>query len=801
MTDIPLRSIFISDFRRLEGHRTLPLDAPIVLIHGPNGTGKTSVLSAIELALTGDIRSMRRHDSRYTAHLPFQGRDFATLRIEVSEELAASSDPISMTVAGNRIDGAPKLNREASEFYAERCYLDQVSLGQLLELYQYRVGKEESALARFVNELLGLEQLDALRVGLADSTDFRLLKKLSEPLSRADAEAKKAKTDLTEAARALESARLDLARQQDALLVALDSLGLQPPGEKRDVTLRAEELLRALRPTDDMSAARKLNDELTILRGRIEALSGRPAMRRLEDARAAIVSTSAKIEEWRTEHQAVIEAWHAEMAKFELRVTDSDADALNDELNRINRILIMQEEASAERDRVKDQIAARRSALLEFQGRYSVAQVEAGSLVEGLATLRDNASDNVCPVCDRDYSEVSRTHLTEHIDTKMLELAQEGERLRELRRQRDSVAAEVQRDEERLGELNEVLLTDARRAAINSRQAAAAHLLDRFQRLGPALRLGDDLRFQARQAQVEIENLEAMAAEVEILRADLRELAKALGAPQPELEQSLEESWRVLAGVSTARLRSMEAVQQSHSVATQYLEQCRQLDQRVADFKDTVARAAERKVFWDNRIDDARRLQAVAKSVQEASSQARSSIVQRVFSESLNDVWRSVFTRLAPHEPFVPAFGIPNSFKASLEVTLETVHTSGASGGSPQMMLSAGNLNTAALSLFIALHLAVEPIVPCLVFDDPVQSMDEVHIAQFAALVRTLSKHHQRQVIIAVHERELFEYLALELSPAFRGDELITLELGERSMDEDRGITRSTWVPDQSIVV
>ena len=48
-------------------------------------------------------------------------------------------------------------------------------------------------------------------------------------------------------------------------------------------------------------------------------------------------------------------------------------------------------------------------------------------------------------------------------------------------------------------------------------------------------------------------------------------------------------------------------------------------------------------------------------------------------------------------------------------------------------MLSAGNLNTAALTLFLALHLSVEPRFPWLVLDDPVQTMDEVHIAQFAA--------------------------------------------------------------------
>jgi ABC-type molybdenum transport system ATPase subunit/photorepair protein PhrA len=34
------------------------------------------------------------------------------------------------------------------------------------------------------------------------------------------------------------------------------------------------------------------------------------------------------------------------------------------------------------------------------------------------------------------------------------------------------------------------------------------------------------------------------------------------------------------------------------------------------------------------------------------------------------------------------------------------------------------------------------------ILDDPVQSMDDVHIAHFAALLRTLSKEHGRQVMI-----------------------------------------------------
>ena len=95
-------------------------------------------------------------------------------------------------------------------------------------------------------------------------------------------------------------------------------------------------------------------------------------------------------------------------------------------------------------------------------------------------------------------------------------------------------------------------------------------------------------------------------------------------------------------------------------------------------------------------------------------------------------------------------------------------------------MLSSGNLNTAALTLFLALHLAVRPKLPWLVLDEPVQSMDDVHIANFAALLRTLSKQHGRQILVAVQNRNLFDYLTLEMSPAFPGDELITIEL-ERS--------------------
>src|SRR5258707_3354927 len=78
-----LRSITVTNFRSIKGSVTVPLDAPVVLIHGQNGTGKTSLLSAIELGLTAQLPSLARLDRDYLAHLVHkeakEGRVVATV--------------------------------------------------------------------------------------------------------------------------------------------------------------------------------------------------------------------------------------------------------------------------------------------------------------------------------------------------------------------------------------------------------------------------------------------------------------------------------------------------------------------------------------------------------------------------------------------------------------------------------------------------------------------------------------------------------------------------------------------------
>jgi len=50
-----LKELTIAGFRGFKLPKTIPLDADIVVIHGSNGSGKSSIVEALEWLLLGDI--------------------------------------------------------------------------------------------------------------------------------------------------------------------------------------------------------------------------------------------------------------------------------------------------------------------------------------------------------------------------------------------------------------------------------------------------------------------------------------------------------------------------------------------------------------------------------------------------------------------------------------------------------------------------------------------------------------------------------------------------------------------------
>jgi len=175
-----LKSVTVKDFRSIRGQVTVPLDAPVVLIHGQNGAGKTSILSAIELGLTGAVQSLGRSETDYITHLPHKSGNSGRVVLTV-DGLNGQSQIANLIVTSDGVKNSHLLDGDLSRFFTERCYLAQATLGRLLELYQYQDSrKSDSALTKFVKDLLGLDRLEALIDGLHPTGDVRRLR-LSAP--------------------------------------------------------------------------------------------------------------------------------------------------------------------------------------------------------------------------------------------------------------------------------------------------------------------------------------------------------------------------------------------------------------------------------------------------------------------------------------------------------------------------------------------------------------------------------------------------------------------------------------------
>src|SRR5262250_337339 len=144
-----LKSITVANFRSVKGSVTVPLDAPVVLMHGQNGTGKTSILSAIELGLTRQVPSLARFDSDYVSHLVHKEADEGSIAVTVDGlDDGAKTTNVVVTRAG--VSGNTLLSRQQASFYSERCYLAQATLGRLLEIYEDRdTRKSDSPLTKF----------------------------------------------------------------------------------------------------------------------------------------------------------------------------------------------------------------------------------------------------------------------------------------------------------------------------------------------------------------------------------------------------------------------------------------------------------------------------------------------------------------------------------------------------------------------------------------------------------------------------------------------------------------------------
>jgi exonuclease SbcC len=264
-----------------------------------------------------------------------------------------------------------------------------------------------------------------------------------------------------------------------------------------------------------------------------------------------------------------------------------------------------------------------------------------------------------------------------------------------------------------------------------------------------------------------------------------------LKLPTPELAESLERFLDTREQQEATRKSENQAALQVLTTLQRTWQRRRKVveESRLAKERLDRQEAARRKI--DEQIRRARELVNIANAVQKT-------VIAEVFNESLNRLWNDLFSRLVKVEPFRITLQelkvVARKLRVRFAATCDEV-----SFDQPGSVLSSGNLNTAALSLFPALNLIEQPRHHVLVLDDPVQNMDEIHFIHFAEVLRELARTSGRQLVMALHDRPLFEYLCLELGPTRPEQSLLAIQLDRDPVTFQVTLLheRNQWTPDE----
>ncbi|SDJ86163.1 exonuclease SbcC [Cryobacterium psychrotolerans] len=811
-----LKSLKVKNFRSIRGEWTIPLDGSIVLLHGNNGAGKTSILSAIELAATGTISHLRDSgDESYAKHILHRGSRDGSVSLAVSNSTNRIGVSSTLSLSTRGPDGQPLLDEHLGRHFAERCLLSQATLGRLLDVYAPPDQKrQESALINFVKELLGIDRLDDLISGLHSTIRVDYAQKKSRVWTAALAERKRVAEGHANQKLRLIALDKDLGQLRAVLRERMAST---VPGDASDKELSrcaSRELREAEQNESELAALTNLDAMLRIATSISEAVGG-PDLELMDstfnELELDVVSArrllntlwseiDGPINSYAKTANSLLEVeaeWRREHARNDLdRMTNHARQFLERLDEEIQNAQDMQSRLRRRRDTLHDRISIGNQ-LRELRDDLGATLIS-GQLTEALALILPNVSGPNCPVCDQGF-ESGAEGLQEHIQSKLEELHLETEawstadvRLRDCETEIAQISLEISRLEAQAEEPH----------VAGSRHSLRKAVSVLIQEYPPIEALLDDVKVQSSALAALEEQLDAAIskrARSRELVSQIKTIETELAVGHPQSDQSNAERIEFLREKLTLRRTQSETLRRTASRLRSTLKEFETAVEESTELRISVERDQKRLDGMDAQLGEAKHRKDLASDLRVRAEEERSRVINSVFDQRLNGTWRKLFSRLVPDEPFLPQFDRQIKSERSISVNLTTQDRQGQSAGTPSAMLSHGNLNTAALSLFLSLHFVAPNELPWLILDDPVQSMDDIHIANFAALLKHMSREQGRQVVVAVHQRELFDYLALELTPAAPGQDLITVEIDRSSSDTTITTRKREFQPDSAL--
>ena len=352
------------------------------------------------------------------------------------------------------------------------------------------------------------------------------------------------------------------------------------------------------------------------------------------------------------------------------------------------------------------------------------------AMLKLLIDAKSQAGSNICPICDRPLE-----NLTGHIEYKLKDLTAEQpefesrlartraslELLENLRRQMNVEIAEIKKE-----------ISDRRDEEQTLLKGMGDFLSDYRTIIGNRCSLQQVSKYlegRVNEAQATITSLTGLADRASRLRSEISAASTRTSTLSTELK-----------GLEGQRGR----------------------------FEKRLAEANAAKQIVESFIETTQWLQGIlSKELEEVLSTYANTYVSMQFAE--------LFHRICGHEYWGVAIPEARMRYRRAEVDWNATYRGEVYQG--EAVFSQGELNACALAMFLALATAQSEHPKFLLLDDPIQSMDEMRIDDFAQVLKSLKDDLGWQLLIAIHEESVFEYLKRQLYPSSEGQSLASYKL------------------------
>ncbi|GJM61186.1 AAA family ATPase [Persicobacter diffluens] len=133
--------------------------------------------------------------------------------------------------------------------------------------------------------------------------------------------------------------------------------------------------------------------------------------------------------------------------------------------------------------------------------------------------------------------------------------------------------------------------------------------------------------------------------------------------------------------------------------------------------------------------------------------------IQRGIETTFNKkVINEIYNRIEPHPSLSEI-----DFRAEIGDKGPRLAITAKGGGdeiNPNLFLSAGQVNILSLSIFLAKAYEYgSEVISTIFLDDPIQNLSDINILSFIDVLRTLTQHDNKQIVISTHDEKFFRLL------------------------------------------